>query len=49
MKKELREILHKYEQTVDAGDFVIDGILSTSYEDLIVELIEFLKEAKDAR
>ena len=44
MKRQIRDILHKYEQTVDTGDFAIDAIVATSYESLIIELMELIEE-----
>ena len=48
MKRQIRDILHKHEQTVDTGDFAIDAIAATSYEFVVLEILELIKENENA-
>ena len=47
MKRQIRDLLNKYEQTVDTGDFAVDAICAGSYESLIIELMELIEENKN--
>lgn len=47
MKRQLRDILHKYETVVETEDGGVDAICAPSYECLIIELIEFMEEENE--